>query len=409
MANFFAENYSHENKVTICNEGSSRSSKTWDAFHFIVAYCDHNRDKKKEIYILRNTLVDCRDFTFKEFEKVLNVIGIWDDSKKKESPKPYYNLFGNHIYFRGLDQEKEAPPSDIIFVNESLEIDTRKKLKGWFMRCRVAQILDWNPKYTDHWCFKMEGQPNTLFTHSTYKDNKHLQVSVIKEIESYCPWNFKDLHLPEKERRPHLENIKNTTADRYQWEVYGEGKRSAPEGLIFPYVKYIDKFPDIAHIYCQDFGFTVDPSALVKYAEDAANIYVELLLYKPMETSEELSEYYIEIAITNEDIIIADSSDKYTSETKGAIEMVKDMRNHGWTMRKVSKTKSVIFWLLSMKKKKINIVINELSPFARTEQENYRMKEIHGIKINQPIDKFNHFWDATRYGHMSHNQNNLSW
>ena len=62
-----------------------------------------------------------------------------------------------------------------------------------------------------------------------------------------------------------------------------------------------------------------------------------------------------------------------------------------------------MFWLTSMKKKKIHIIKNHLYKQALKEQQNYKMKEIAGISINQPIDKWNHIWDAARYGHIAHN------
>lgn len=62
-----------------------------------------------------------------------------------------------------------------------------------------------------------------------------------------------------------------------------------------------------------------------------------------------------------------------------------------------------MFWLLSMKNKKIHIVKNHLYAYVKKEKENYRLKEVNGIAINQPIDDFNHFWDSARYGHMSYN------
>jgi len=49
--------------VTICNEGSTRSSKTWDFFHFLVMFCENNKGDGNEIYILRETLTDCKDYT----------------------------------------------------------------------------------------------------------------------------------------------------------------------------------------------------------------------------------------------------------------------------------------------------------------------------------------------------------
>jgi len=291
MLRIYKENYSKDNKVIICNEGSSRSAKTWDTFHFIYVFCDHNRNKGNDIYCLRETLVNCRDFTHKEFEACMRAMDVWDESKSRTSPKPYYNLFGNNIYFRGLDDSSEGYPSDILFINEGLENKNKKKVDGLRMRCRKLIIFDWNPLYTQHWCFEMEGQPNTFFTHSTYKNNKHLQKSVIQEIESYCPWHFNDLDLPEKQRKPNIENIKNGTADKYRWLVYGEGIRAAPTGLIHPNVKYIETFPDLDYWYGQDFGFTNDPSTLVKTAMQGKKIYFELLLYEPTSTPEILNNY----------------------------------------------------------------------------------------------------------------------
>ncbi len=42
----------------------------------------------------------------------------------------------------------------------------------------------------------------------------------------------------------------------------------------------------------------------------------------------------------------------------------------------------------------------------KKEQENYTMREINGIAINQPIDKWNHGWDSARYRHMAFNSSN---
>jgi hypothetical protein len=61
-----------------------------------------------------------------------------------------------------------------------------------------------------------------------------------------------------------------------------------------------------------------------------------------------------------------------------------------------------MYWLGSMKKKKIHLVKNHLYKQALKEQQNYKMKEIAGVQINQPIDKWNHIWDAARYGHIAH-------
>ena len=205
---------------------------------------------------------------------------------------------------------------------------------------------------------------------------------------------------------PHPTNIQNGTADEFNWKVYGLGLRGAMKGVIFPYVEWIDEFPeDKALIYPNDFGFTTDPNALGRYAEDEYNIWIEPLCYEPIETPEALALLLDELGIDKEkDIIPCDSSDKYTGENKGTVEMVKGLRQRGFVnAHKISKTKSIMYWLNSMKTKKIHIIKNHLYNQVLKEQQNYRMKEIGGIAINQPIDKFNHFWDMARYGHIAHN------
>lgn len=374
-----------DDKIIIFNEGGSRSSKTWDFFHFLVLFCDHNRNSGQEIYCHRDALTNCRDYTLKDFVNCLKSIGVYDASKLTNiSQKPYYNLFGNHVYFRGLDDESnmEGYPCDIAFFNELLEVESENKIAGIKMRCRKLMVADWNPKFTSHWAFEYEGRPNVYFTRTTYRNNKHCPPAVVKEILSYEPTE---------------ENIKNKTADEYRWNVYGLGKRGSLEGLIFPNVNYIDKFPDIAHIYGLDFGFTSDPTALVKFAMEGNNIYLELLTYEPISNPDYLCSLFKKLGIDKNTPISADSSDKYISENKGAVEMVDFLANSGFSIFKVSKTNSVMFWILEMKKRNINIVKNNLLGSAKKEAENYKFKQINGISINQPEDKFNHFWDASRY------------
>ena len=50
-----------------------------------------------------------------------------------------------------------------------------------------------------------------------------------------------------------------------------------------------------------------------------------------------------------------------------------------------------------MKKYKIHIVMNKLANHAKKESENYKWRTINGISINEPLDKYNHFWDSAGY------------
>ena len=278
IAELFSKRVNSESKLIIGNEGGSRSSKTWDTFHFIVALCEKNRDISLDIYILRDTLVNCRDFTLKDFQDCLKVIGIYDPKCMVGSPKPVYKLFGHNIKFRGMD-EGEGYPSDVIFFNEILDGMKEDSVKSLVMRCRKLVIADWNPKYTTHWFFEWEKREDTVFLKSTYKNNRHLQLAIIKEIESYNP--------------SIEENIINGTADKYRWKVYGEGERANREGLVFPDVNWIDDFPiDIEEIaYGIDFGETAQTAIVkcgVRRLPNKSELYLQKLFYHPTENSDML-------------------------------------------------------------------------------------------------------------------------
>ncbi len=205
-------------KLTICNEGGSRAGKTFDTFALIVAICADNVSSELDIYILRDTLSNCKDYTYKDFVKFVKICDIPVFFSNPQ--KPNCKLYGNNIYFRGLDDEKntEGFPSDIIFVNEVLETK-QTKVEGLQMRCRLLEIYDWNPKLTKHWIFEYEGRPDVLFTKTTYKDNKHLEETIVRKIESYNP----EIEI----------NVKNKTANPFRWKVYGLGLRADREGNVF--------------------------------------------------------------------------------------------------------------------------------------------------------------------------------
>ena len=164
--------------------------------------------------------------------------------------------------------------------------------------------------------------------HQVYKNNKHLEQSIISEILGYEPWlpgsyevinneliyNGK-LISDKNQPPPHPVNIKNNTADEFRWKVYGLGLRGSMKGVIYPQLEWIDSFPKMDYIYANDFGFTNDPNALVKYTEDANNIYFELLAYQPIDNAPELAETLKALEVEPEKQIVCDSS----ALTKAAI------------------------------------------------------------------------------------------
>ena len=394
MAAIYDEFSSSKVRPVICNEGSSRSGKSYDTYELLYTFCKHNRNAGLEIYVMRRTLKNARVLAYKDFKKCLQDAGCFNpDCAFSENSSPIYNAFGNTISFIGLDSSSEAVRSDIIYINEALEIESETLVTGWKRRCEMFMVVDWNPKFTKHWVFDWEFHPNTWFTHTTYKDNKHLRESIIADIESQSPWHLDDLQLKEDKRRPHIENLSNKTANKFEFMVYGMGVRAAREGVVFPDVTWIDKLPDAEqYYYGLDFGFTVDPTCLVKACIKEKKMYAQKLIYKPIKDSSLLAEVLTNLGITDEDIIIADSSDIGGSSTNG---FIYDLRCEGFTVIGAKKGKgSIVEGIAKINKFDIYLVWDN---DVQEEQENYMYNEINGIKTNTPIDKWNHFWDALRY------------
>lgn len=407
-------------------EGSSRSGKTWSGVDIIIWLCLFVEKNGCTINIYRETYNEFKTTLYDDFKRRLDDFGLLNRFHNAQEIKSF-KIGKSTIYFLG--DGKHGGGCDYAFYNEMMFIGN-SVFDQSEMRCRKFWWADYNPSVTDHWFFdKVLTRPDVAFLRTTYLDNKHISVQEKNKILSFEPWKpgsyiVKDSIVlcynkttnkvepisSTNQPPPHPANLQNGTADEFMWKVYGLGLRGAMKGVIFPYVEWIDNFPeDKAPIYPNDFGFTTDPNALGKYAEDEYNIWIEPLCYVPIETPKELALFLEKSGISKEAIIPCDSADKYTGENKGTVEMVRGLKQEGFVNSyKISKTKSVMFWLNSMKTKKIHIVKNHLYKEALREQQNYKMKEINGISINQPEDKFNHIWDMARYGHIAHNSKSIA-
>jgi len=397
-------------------EGSSRSGKTWSSVDIIIYICLHI-ETNCVINIVKETYNEFKTTLYNDFKQRMEYFGLphpFDNQEVKS-----FRIGKNKINFIGADKANKfhGAQCDYLWLNEPLGI-----IKAVFdqaeMRCKKFWWFDYNPSVTEHFIFNsILTRPDIGFLRTTFLDNPKLSIQERNKILSYEPWlpgsyqvldNLimyrgkevgKDNYPP-----PHPNNIDNGTADEFMWKVYGLGLRGSMRGVIFPLINWIDEFPShISHIHANDFGFTTDPNALVKYAEDTTNIYIELLSYEPIETPDALASYFDTIGIDKKLPLPCDSADKYTGQ-QGTVEMVTGLRKLGYfNAFKISKTKTVMFWLNSMKTKRIHIVRNHLYKHAKVEAENYRIREINGTPINEPLDQFNHMWDAARYGHIAYN------
>lgn len=402
-------------------EGSSRSGKTWSGVDLIIWLCAIKHAKEGcTINIYRETYNEFKDTLYDDFSRRLDYYDLPNKFKNAQEVKSF-KIGNSKISFLG--DGKHGGGCDYAFFNEAMMI-SQSVFDQVEMRCRKFWWMDYNPSFTEHWVFdSVANRKDVGFIRTTFKDNlDYISAGELNKILSYEPWKedsyyvdeygilmYQGVEIDEAHQPPqHEDNTESGTADESMWCIYGLGLRGAMKGLIFSRVRYIEQWPEgLAHTYGMDFGFTADPTCLVKYGQEGKNIYLELLLHQPIDNVEDLDEILTALGISKYVPITADSSDRYVSEKKGAVYMVRGLFEEGWEISKVSKTKNVMYWLMDMKGYMVHIIINDLSHHAKKEQQNYKFKEINGIMINQPNDKFNHFWDGGRYAHMAHDSNNF--
>lgn len=323
-----------------------------------------------------------------DFIEIMTAMGIWNDDLYNKSDATI-KINDGIIDFIGFDdpQKLHGKKQDIAWINEAIETSL-KSFQQVAIRTKKRIILDYNPSMEAHWIYdKVIPRKDCKFIHSTYKDNPFLDPDIIAEIEML---------------EPTPENIKNGTADDVAWKIYGLGQRAAHRGLIHSKIETCAELPPKRewkwHCYGLDFGFTNDPTALVLIVFAHGCLYYKQLLYKkrltniknPEQPSQDSIQAWLEkLEVPKNVEIFADSAEP---------KAIQDLKNCGYNVIPADKGQdSVKVGIETMHRYKG--YITECSIDGIKERNNYKWKEDKdGNATNEPIDNFNHFWDASRYG-----------
>jgi len=218
----------------------------------------------------------------------------------------------------------------------------------------------------------MEKRPDVRFVRSTLFDNPFIPDRQKKKILSY---------------EPTPANIEAGTADDYMWAVYGAGKRSAPTGLVYPNVKWIDAFPENVEdmAYGLDFSGGASPSALVKGGRSGNDLFAQLCFYAPTQNAKEL-ETPIKAIVPEGSTVWCDSADPA---------QIGDLRRMGIRAIGAKKWQGSLAYGIGLVNGYNLHLVNDVD--LKREQENYKWREIQGIRLNEPIKEFDHAFDALRY------------
>ena len=351
--------------TTISEQGSSRSSKTYNTLIWLIVYCLSHPNTA--LSIVRKTLPAIKGSVYRDFRDIMmNGMKLWQEKRMNKTEMIYEFPNGSFIEFFSTDNEQKlrGRKRDVLFVNEANEISFLEwqQLK---MRTTRFSIIDYNPSFSDeHWICDVNSDPRTYHFITTYRDNPFLEQTIIDEIES----------LREK----------NSTL----WQVYGLGLQAVIEGLIFKNVTVVDTIPVCARRRwgCIDFGYTNDPTAIGIVAVDGNDLYIDEVCYRTeMLSSDIIAELKAGIPKLK---IISESADP---------RLIQEIYRAGLNIHPVQKFKGSVEAGLT-KMLEYNIKVTKRSTNTRKEFKNYTyMQDKDGKWLNVPIDTFNHMIDAVRY------------
>ena len=361
-----------KSKIQI-HQGGTRSGKTYSIITALIELCHKNSGLV--ITICRKTFPALRATAMRDFFEILNNEDIYNPDLHNKSDATY-QLWGNMVEFISIDQPQKVRgrKRDVLFINEANEIN----LEDWrqlLLRTTGRVLLDYNPSDEFHWIYEeVIPREDAEFFRTTYKDNPFLPESVVLEIERF------------------------KTADENFWKVYGLGERGTSQATIFTHWKEINQIPNEYKLLTTgvDFGYTNDPTAIVRVYTDGHGFAVDELCYATRLTNSDIAKVLRDNQVDRSDVVICDSAEPKS---------IDEIHAHGFNTHGARKGKDSVKNGIQFLHSRPLLVTARSVNLIR-ELRNYKWKEDkNGKQLNEPVDSFNHAIDAMRYA-ITFNQTN---
>jgi len=266
-----------------------------------------------------------------------------------------------------LDEAEEMTDEETF---DTIDLSVRNKQ----MQNRIILIM--NPASKEHWVYKrffqqagvqpgFNGVKNDVtYIHTDYRDNKeHLADSYLRQIAE----------------------IKRLNPAKYQHKILGSWMDKA-EGVIFENWVLGDFDNSLPFIFGQDFGYSVDPTTLIKVAIDEKRkiIYLQELLYRTGLSTDMIA--FENKQKAKDGLIVADSAEpRLIAELKSKphyCNIVPAQKGPDSVRSGIAKMRD---YKMIVTPESINLV-KELNHYIWSDK-----------KSNVPVDDYNHCLDAARY------------
>lgn len=356
-----------EGRKIIIHQGGTGSGKTYDLMVLLNFLALH--EKNKVITVVSESYPHLEIGTLRYTQKIIQDFGISDHVSFNRSRNLFTYPSGSLIEFFSADRIEKALGARrwMLYGNEINSL----KYEVWDELARRSEIVigDFNPT-AEFWLDKfLAYYGNHVVIKSNYLNNPFLPEEEKRRIEQRAK-------LDPNFRRTHV-----------------DVEFGSLEGLILDNWRQVDGMPeemewDLRGI---DFGFSNDPTALVRVGLKDGELWVDEEEYSTGLLASDLVKLFARLGITNRQEIIADNKP----------ETIYELRQAGYNVMAAYKPKgSVIAGLDVLCRYRLNVTKRSVNLIR--ELRNYMWKlDTTGKPLNEPVDKFNHAIDALRYAVMA--------
>lgn len=361
-------NYLSKARVII-NQGGTSSGKTYAILQVVFMLLI---EKKRIATVVGMDLPNLKKGALRDFRTRILLSSPWMNNYIKQfnkSENTFYFKNGSILEFTSYGDSIDAQSGkrDIAFFNEANGI-------AWGIYEQVAMrttekiFLDYNPS-EEFWAHeKLMGQPKTVTFYSNFTHNAYADKDIIEYL-----FTLKD-------------------RDAESWKVYGLGMTGAITELVFEKATIVSEMPEFLRHrgYGLDFGYRADPSTLIECGlANERDLYFDEIFYSYKMKTSDMNDRMIQEEVKRHYDIWAD-------ESEGRV--IDDLQLEDWPVYGAKKGDGSVKYGLSLLNQ-YNIHITERSVNMIKERKRYKHKidRKTGKMLNEPIDAWNHTWDAARY------------
>ena len=341
--------------------GGTRSGKTYAILQYLIVKAI---ETTQNITIVRKSIPSLKRTVLKDFIDILKGLELWHESDFNITDRIWQYNESTIQFISTDDAEKlRGVKSSILFIDEASEVDEESYFQ-LSIRTEKQIILAYNPTISPyHWLRLMEDCDRFL---TTYKDNPYLSKEIIGGIEEL--------------------KVKNP---KY-WKIYGKGEYAPNEKAVFQF--QVGDKPEGSDFICYglDFGFSVDPTALVGVWKAGDTLFLQELMYERGLVTSDIVDRLKRLSFNREEI--------WCDSAEGRL--IEEIYRSGLNAKPVKKGPDSITFGISVMKN-FNIVVDSKSQNLINEMYSYQYAtDKHGYTTDRPEGGLDHLIDAARYGCM---------